>query len=127
MKKNQGSMAMFRISAATVMLAALAFAGATPSYADMNGMQRSRPHSSECRFGPFGHCAGSDRDFLVDKLYRYSCNEARNILLHRGFNRVKTVSCSGMNFRFSARWKGENYAVRVSRSTGDVVSMKRVN
>jgi hypothetical protein len=118
---------MFRISAATIMLAVLAFAGAAPSYADMSGMQRSRPHSSECRFGTFGHCIGADRDFLVDKLYRYSCGEARNILLGRGFYRVKTVSCNGKNFRFSARWKGEIYAVKVSRSTGDVVSMKRVN
>jgi hypothetical protein len=110
------------------MLAALAFAGAAPSYAGMNGMQNnSRPHSSECRFGTFGHCVGADRDFLVDKLYRYSCSEARNILLHRGFSRVKTVSCNGLIFRFSARWKGEIYAVKVSRSTGDIVSMKRVN
>jgi hypothetical protein len=118
---------MFRMSAATVMLAALVFAGAAPSYGGMMGTQNSRSHSSDCRFGTFGSCIGADRDFLVDKLYRYSCSEARNILLGRGFSRVKTVSCNGMNFRFSARWKGKAYAVKVSRSTGDVVYMKRVN
>lgn len=109
------------------MFAALAFAGVGQSFADQASGHQPRLHQISCRFGMFGNCFGPDRDFLVDRLYRYSCSEAREILLDRGFSRVKTVSCNGMNFRFSARWKGEIYALRVSRSTGDIVSMKRVN
>jgi hypothetical protein len=123
---------MFWKNAALAMLAALALLSTGQSYAGQSsaGVLSEHPpfvHRISCRSGFFNNCFGPDRDLLVDRLYRYSCSEAREILLDRGFSRVKTVSCNGANFRFSARWKGKIYALRVSRSTGDIVSMKRVN
>ena len=81
---------------------------------------------NDCGWGTSGHCLDRDRDFLVDRLYRVTCAEARDILDDRGFSNIKTLSCGGAAYKFKARWKGKNYILRVSRSTGDLLSMKRV-
>ncbi len=123
---------MFWKNAAAAMLTALAFLSAGQSYAGQSHAGQAGEHSPfahriSCRLGVFNNCFGPDRDLLVDRLYRVTCAEAKDMLEHRGFTRVKTVSCGGASYKFSARWKGKAYALKVSRSTGDLLSMKRVN
>jgi hypothetical protein len=109
----------------------LAFSSFGQSYAGQYSISQAGSHSpffheASCRFGVFNNCFGPDRDLLVDRLYRVTCAEAKNMLEHRGFTRVKTVSCGGASYKFTGRWKNKSYALRVSRSTGDLLSMKRV-
>lgn len=113
---------MFRKTATAALFVAMALGGG--SQARAGEADSSYFRQADCRRGT---CAGADRDLLVDRLYRVSCGEAQDILADRGFTRIRTVSCGGASYRFSARWKGKAYALRVSRSTGDILSMKRVN
>lgn len=116
---------MFRKTATAAVFVAIALGGVSQAHAGDAHSPFFR--QSDCRWGMFGTCAGADRDLLVDRLYRVSCSEAQDILEDRGFTRIRTVSCGGASYRFSARWKGKAYALKVSRSTGDILSMKRVN
>lgn len=115
---------MFRKTAIASLFVAIVLGGGLKARADSANSPFFR--QDDCRFGMLGTCAGADRDLLVDRLYRVSCSEAQDILEDRGFTGIRTVSCGGSSYRFSARWKGEAYALRVSRSTGDIVSMKHV-
>jgi hypothetical protein len=72
------------------------------------------------------HCFGPDRDLLVDRLYRVTCAEARDIVEDRGYSRVKTLSCGGVNYKFRALREGKAYVIRVSRRTGAFTSVKSV-
>lgn len=123
---------MFRICAKVLLISTLAFA--EPAVAGNLGKPGERHihippqshHWAGCGSGLMRHCSAKDRDFPIERLRRISCSEARDILDDRGFSRIKTVSCGGINYKFTGRWKGKTYRLWVSRATGDLVSMKRI-
>jgi hypothetical protein len=84
------------------------------------------PASILCGNGFPHHCFGPDRDLLVDRLYRVTCAEAKDIVEDRGYSRVKTLSCGGVNYKFRALRGGKAYVIRVSRRTGAFTSVKSV-
>jgi hypothetical protein len=115
---------MLKTGACAVLLAVLAVSGAPQALADHRPFHR--PLLDDCRWATSFHCFGPERDFRVDWLYRVSCSEARDILEDRGFQKIRTVACGGRYHSFKARWKGKVYRLAVSRSSGNIVSMKRV-
>jgi hypothetical protein len=63
-------------------------------------------------------------DFDYGRPYRISCREGRDILLDRGFRRVRTVECQGRTFTYLGRRGGDIYRVLVSSRTGRIVGVR---
>jgi len=57
---------------------------------------------------------------------RVSCGEGRAIVDDSGFNRVRTIECSGRNYTYAARRHGDNFRVGVNSRTGEIVSVRRM-
>jgi hypothetical protein len=54
-----------------------------------------------------------------------SCGEGRDKVDWSGFNRVRTVECSGPSYTYRALRHGKGYVVKVSRRHGDIISVDR--
>jgi hypothetical protein len=55
---------------------------------------------------------------------RVSCGEGREIINDSGFNRVRTIECSGRNYTYAARRHGDNFRVGLNSRTGEIVSVR---
>jgi hypothetical protein len=56
--------------------------------------------------------------------YGISCEQGRRQVREEGFRRVRAVDCSGRRYTYEARRDGERYIVRVSRRSGDIISVQ---
>jgi hypothetical protein len=55
---------------------------------------------------------------------RVSCGEGRAIINDSGFNRVRTIECSGRNYTYAARRNGNNVRIGLNSRTGEIVSVR---
>lgn len=56
--------------------------------------------------------------------YGISCGQGRQAVKYAGFHKVKAVNCSGKRFTYRARQGGETFFVKVSRKSGNIVSVQ---
>ena len=61
----------------------------------------------------------------VYQSYGISCEEGRDQVRDSGFRKVRAVNCSGKRYTYKARRNGNPYIVRVSRRSGDIVSVQQ--
>jgi hypothetical protein len=61
--------------------------------------------------------------YYVD--YAVSCGEARSILKARGYQKIVTLSCGGKYHQFKAVRKGVRYQLKIRRSNGAIVVVRR--
>jgi hypothetical protein len=54
-----------------------------------------------------------------------ACREARNILKIQGFQNIQVISCGGNYHKLKATKKGVNYLLKVRKTNGDVVVVRR--
>jgi hypothetical protein len=57
---------------------------------------------------------------------RVSCGEGRDIVDDSGFNRVRTVECSGRNYTYLGRRHGDTFRVTLNSRTGRIVSVREL-
>ena len=57
-------------------------------------------------------------------LGRVSCGEGRAIVDDSGFNRVRTIECSGGTYTYAARRQGDSYRVSLNSRTGEIVRVR---
>jgi len=55
---------------------------------------------------------------------RVSCGEGRAIVDDNGFNRVRTIECSGGTYTYAARRQGDSYRVSLNARTGEIVRVR---
>lgn len=55
-----------------------------------------------------------------------SCFEGKQIVRSAGFRKVQPKDCSGRRFSYFARKHGDSFIVRVSRKTGNIISVSEV-
>jgi hypothetical protein len=55
---------------------------------------------------------------------RISCGEGREIVDDNGFNRVRTIECSGGTYTYAARRHGDAYRVSLNSRTGEIVRVR---
>jgi len=60
----------------------------------------------------------------VYQSYGISCEEGRDQVRDSGFRKVRAVNCNGKRYTYKARRNGNPYIVRVSRRSGDIVSVQ---
>ena len=60
----------------------------------------------------------------VYQSYGISCEEGRDQVRDSGFRKVRAVNCDGKRYTYKARRNGNPYIVRVSRRSGDIVSVQ---
>jgi hypothetical protein len=61
--------------------------------------------------------------YFVD--YSVGCGEARSILKARGYQKIVTLSCGGKYHQFKALRKGMRYLLKIRRSNGAIVVVRR--
>jgi hypothetical protein len=54
-----------------------------------------------------------------------SCQTGARIV-DRRFSRVRIQSCAGKNYDYTGRRNGKNYWIKVNRSTGRIVEVRRI-
>jgi hypothetical protein len=100
---------------AAVLAAPLALAG-TPASAD----------DVAVRFGiGFGEPGYGYSYYRDDRFYPFhrrqmSCWRARQLVRDRGFNRVRTIECSGRIYTFRGIRRGHPFVIKVNARTGAV-------
>ena len=57
---------------------------------------------------------------------RVSCREGRNIVDDSGFNRVRTVECSGRNYTYTGRRHGDMFRIVLNSRSGRIVSVREL-
>jgi hypothetical protein len=60
----------------------------------------------------------------VYQSYGVSCEEGRDNVRDSGFYKVRAVNCDGRRYTYKARRDGNPYIVRVSRRSGEIVSVQ---
>jgi hypothetical protein len=55
---------------------------------------------------------------------RVSCREGREIVDDSGFNRVRTVECSGRNYTYTGRRHGDTFRIVLNSRNGRIVSVR---
>jgi hypothetical protein len=55
---------------------------------------------------------------------RVSCREGREIVDDSGFNRVRTVECSGRNYTYMGRRHGDTFRIVLNSRNGRIVSVR---
>jgi hypothetical protein len=63
-------------------------------------------------------------DYGYIRPYRISCGEGRELLLDRGFRRVRTFECRGRIYTYFARRYGDAFRIQVNARTGRIVSVR---
>jgi hypothetical protein len=56
--------------------------------------------------------------------YGISCEEGRNNVRDEGFRKVRAIDCSGRRYTYRARQGGNPYIVKVSRRSGQIISVQ---
>jgi hypothetical protein len=57
---------------------------------------------------------------------RIGCREGQAIVRDRGFNRVRTIECSGRTYTYLGRRHGDRFRVYVSSRSGRIVDVDRI-
>jgi hypothetical protein len=65
-------------------------------------------------------------DFDNLRPYRITCGEGRELLLDRGFRRVRTVECQGRIYTYLARRRGETFRIQVNSRSGRILNIRPV-
>ncbi len=60
----------------------------------------------------------------VYQSYGISCDEGREQVRDSGFRKVRAISCNGKRYTYQARRNGNQYIVKVSRRSGDIISVQ---
>jgi hypothetical protein len=60
----------------------------------------------------------------VYQSYGVSCEEGRDNVRDSGFYKVRALNCDGKRYTYKARRDGNPYIVRVSRRSGEIVSVQ---
>jgi hypothetical protein len=56
--------------------------------------------------------------------YGISCDEGREQVRDSGFRKVRALSCDGRRYTYRARKHGTPYIVKVSRRSGEIISVQ---
>lgn len=62
----------------------------------------------------------------VYESYGISCEEGRDQVRESGFYKVRALNCDGKRFTYKGRRDGTKYIIKVSRRSGDIVSVQEV-
>jgi len=92
---------------------------------DSNRHHRNRHKDSRFRYYYGGYWY--DEPYWTLPLYglsRVSCGEGRAIVDDNGFNRVRTIECSGGTYTYAARRQGDSYRVSLNSRTGEIVRVR---
>lgn len=57
--------------------------------------------------------------------YGISCEQGRDEVRYSGFRKVRALDCSGRRYTYKARKNGQPVIVKVSRRSGDIISVER--
>jgi hypothetical protein len=92
---------------------------------DPNRHHRSRNKDARFRFYYGGYWYAEPYWTLpLYGLSRVSCGEGRAIVDDNGFNRVRTIECSGGTYTYAARRQGDSYRVSLNSRTGEIVRVR---
>jgi hypothetical protein len=92
---------------------------------DSNRHQRHRNKDSRFRYYYGGYWYPEPYWTLpLYGLSRVSCGEGRAIVDDNGFNRVRTIECSGGTYTYAARRQGDSYRVSLNSRTGEIVRVR---
>jgi hypothetical protein len=53
-----------------------------------------------------------------------SCENGRDLVRDSGFRKVRAVDCSGRRYTYRARQNGDTFIVKVSRRSGNIISVQ---
>ncbi len=56
--------------------------------------------------------------------YGISCEDGREAVRDSGFRKVRAISCSGKRYTYRARQHGDTFIVKVSRRSGNIISVQ---
>jgi hypothetical protein len=56
--------------------------------------------------------------------YGISCEDGRDAVRSSGFRKVRPVDCSGKRYTYKARQNGDTFIVKVSRRSGNIISVQ---
>ncbi len=56
--------------------------------------------------------------------YGVSCEDGRDTVRSSGFHKVRAISCSGKRYTYRARQHGDTFIVKVSRRSGNIISVQ---
>lgn len=90
---------------------------------DSNRHKRSRNKDSRYRYY-YGGYWYLEPYWTGPVFSRVSCGEGRAIINDSGFNRVRTIECSGRNYTYAARRHGDTFRVALNSRTGEIVSVR---
>jgi hypothetical protein len=90
---------------------------------DSNRHKRSRNKDSRYRYY-YGGYWYLEPYWTGPVFSRVSCGEGRAIVNDSGFNRVRTIECSGRNYTYAARRHGDTFRVALNSRTGEIVSVR---
>jgi hypothetical protein len=57
--------------------------------------------------------------------YGISCEEGRQQVRDEGFRKVRAIDCGGRRYTYRARQGGNRYIVKVSRRSGEIISVQQ--
>lgn len=119
--------------------------GSEPQVSDDQSIKRRKQAQSDWRFDSKKHERRRKRDnhyrfefggywypesywygYGYGMNYRISCRDGRELLVDRGFRRVRTIECQGRTFTYLGRRHGDNFRVLVNSRTGRIVSVRSV-
>jgi len=90
-----------------------------------DGNRHKRSRNKDVRFRYYYGGYWYDQQYWALPVYgRVGCGEGREIVGDSGFNRVRTIECSGRTYTYAARRKGDMYRVSVNSRTGEIVNVR---
>jgi hypothetical protein len=60
--------------------------------------------------------------------YEYSgisCEDGRDLVRDSGFRKVRAIDCDGKRYSYKARQHGDTFIVKVSRRSGNIISVQQ--
>ena len=76
---------------------------------------------------PYYYEPAYNDDYVEEPRYeKLTCHEIREILYDYGYTRVRSYDCGGTVYGFYAQNRGRSYKIRISASTADVLSRRRI-
>ena len=113
---------------AAAAVSAIAFGASAPANAKVNVdlyLGGFAPGYYEPAYPVYG---GYDEEYEPPRRrhhsYGISCEDGRDAVRSSGFRKVRAVSCSGNRYTYKARRHGDTFIVKVSRRSGDVISVQ---
>ncbi len=72
-----------------------------------------------------GIIIGGDR-YTSSNSHRYTCNAARVKIHLAGFDKIKTLNCTGKNYQFVSVTKSANLLIMISSHTGIILNISPI-